>query len=102
MPRRLSRITLQVEAVRFEPPQEISDDDAIAEGVVKVRDHCYVARGTGYDRSGLCHSSPVAAFAALWSELHGPAAWDENPSVVVLSFRPLRGNVDHLSRQWAA
>lgn len=97
MPRRLSRLTLEVADVRVEPLQSISDDDALAEGITKVRDHCYVARGTGYDRAGLCHSAPSTAYACLWSELHGNESWDTNPDVLVLTFNVRPGNVDRLT-----
>lgn len=102
MPRWASRLTLEVEAVRIEPLHNISDADALAEGVVRVRDHCFVARGTAYDRSGLCHSSPSTAYACLWSELHGADSWSENPDVVVLTFKPVVANIDSLATLLAA
>src|SRR5690606_3476388 len=58
MPRWASRLTLEVTAVKVERLQEISDDDALSEGVTKVREHCYVIRGIDYDEIGLCHSGP--------------------------------------------
>lgn len=89
MPRWASRITLDVTAVRIERLQDISEADAIAEGVVKVREHCYVIRGVDYDLSGLCHSSPITPYAKLWDTLNGGKAgkaWDDNPWVVVTEF----------------
>lgn len=75
MPRWASRLTLQVEAVRIERLQAITEQDAFAEGVE--------AAGWTPDRS------PRLAFRTLWEALHGPAAWHRNPHVAVLTFAAL-------------
>jgi hypothetical protein len=80
MPRWASRILLEVTDVRVQRLQEISEEDAKAEGVgasdwVEMRD------------GSPCYSWP---FRSLWDSLHGtdnPAAWDANPFVWCLSFR---------------
>lgn len=93
MPRWASRITLEVTGVRVERVQDISDADAIAEGVVKVREGCYVVRGTAQDRAGLGHSEPATAFACAWNEINEARGygWAENPWVWVVEFRVLNG-----------
>jgi len=99
MPRILSRLTLEVTSVKVERLQEISADDALAEGVTKIRDHCYVIRGFGYDLSGLCHSSPIVPFANLWDSLSGKrkgCSWEDNPWVIALTFVVHQQNVDQL------
>jgi hypothetical protein len=89
---------LEVTAVRVQRLQEISDDDALAEGVTKVRDHCYVIRGIDYDEIGLCHSGPIAPFAKLWDSLNAERGfgWDQNPWVIALTFVVHQQNVDQL------
>jgi len=87
MPRWASRITLAVEAVRVERLHDISEGDAIAEGVTRVRDCCYVIRGFDYDLSGLCHTSAITPFGKYWTHVHGAEAWDANPWVSVTTFR---------------
>lgn len=82
MPRWASRITLTVTAVRVERLQEISTDDALAEG-------CGL-------RDGMHHLAlRIAEFRDLWNSLHGPSAWDANPEVVALTFTVAKENIDH-------
>ncbi len=75
MPRWASRITLRVTATRIERLQEISEEDAMAEGVVAFRE------------VGREHAEPHRLnFQLTWNSLHGPGSWESNPEVVVLTF----------------
>jgi len=96
MPRWASRLTLVVTATKIERLQDISEADAIAEGVTKVKDACHVIKGFDYDLSGLCHTSAVTPFEKLWTHLHGDEAWDANPEVVALTFTVHKINIDHM------
>ena len=78
MPRWASRITLEVTAVRVERLQDISEADAIAEGVNVHSDHHGKPRTSIY--------SPVQAYHDLWESINGPGSWDANPFVWVISF----------------
>lgn len=69
MPRRASRILLEITGVRVERLQDISDDDCRAEG---------------YDRS---HAFPREWFARLWASINGTGSWAANPLVWVVSFQ---------------
>lgn len=90
MPRAASRITLEITDVRVQRLQEISDEDAIAEGA-KAFPTGYVFEGTGYDRAKLCHTHPSTAFAMLWDEINGPGSWESDPWVWALTFRVVKG-----------
>lgn len=87
MPRRLSRITLEIAGVRVERLQDISEADALAEGVPNQP-----VLG-GYSAREGCKwlpPEPVAEFARLWELINGPGSWDANPWVWVVSFRMAR------------
>ncbi len=74
MPRWASRITLEIVSVSVERLQDISKDDAIAEGV----------RPCGY---GLNDGTAQRAFKSLWQSINGPESWDANPWVWVVEFK---------------
>jgi hypothetical protein len=86
MPRWASRITLEVTDVRVERLQDISEEDAIAEGVERFESIGPDQRlpGTG-ERFG---DAPYrCAYACLWDEINGAGSWKLNPWVWVVSFR---------------
>jgi hypothetical protein len=86
MPRHLSRITLEVTAVRVERLQDISEADAQAEGVTpKWEPGC---SGRLMDALGGFSFRPAAsAYAELWEQINGPGSWDANPWVWVIEFK---------------
>jgi hypothetical protein len=114
MPRYASRISLTVTAVRIEKLQDITEEDAKAEGLVSQEGDGggpgsgYKWRGVGYHGSGFdryrgmtfhtpaanyrcsCHvggpSPAQCAYQELWDSLHGAGSWFGNPEVVVISF----------------
>lgn len=105
MPRWASRLTLLVTEVRIERLQDISEADALAEGVKKVRDYCHVIKGFDYDEAGLCHTHAFTPFAKLWDSINGGKsgrAWDDNPMVAAISFALKRANIDAVTRKEAA
>jgi hypothetical protein len=81
MPRCLSRITLEVTGVRVERVQEISEDDAKAEGVLEC-----ARRVAGFDTGCASH---VCGFRQLWSSLNEKRGygWDVRPWVWVIEFK---------------
>jgi hypothetical protein len=91
MPRAASRITLEVTGVRVERLQDISEADAIAEGI-----ECLTYGGqTTYRNYSLddelaevspMMESPVHSFRTLWESINGPDSWAANPWVWVVEF----------------
>lgn len=96
MPRWASRITLDVTAVRVQRLQEISEEDARAEGAFalnRIGDDPMHAPWT-MTGEGWRYDTPRDAFRALWNTLHGAGAWDANPWVVAVTFGARKGNID--------
>ena len=83
MPRWASRITLRVTAVKVERLQDISDEDAKAEGIFQTNAGSWSAV-EGY--APLAGQSPKGGFYCLWTSINGPGSWDANPWVVAYSF----------------
>lgn len=75
MPRWASRIDLDITEVRVERLQDISEADAIAEGIQE-----WIDRGIDHD------GYPRDAFRSLWESINGPGSWDTNPLVWVVKF----------------
>lgn len=73
MPRWASRLTLEITDVRVERLNEISDEDAIAEGV-----QCAGVPASLTNRG---------AFAKLWESINGPGSWAANPWVWAITFK---------------
>lgn len=106
MPRWASRLTLTITDVRVERLQEISADDAMAEGLKAwSKDGKLVKHGIA-DPDGMPGSdypgtwpwhewriSPVDAYEKLWDSLNAKRApWSSNPWVWVLTFSTERAS----------
>ena len=85
MPRWASRITLEVTDVRVHRLQEISDEDAIAEGLIE--------HGSGFlgFHGGPWQRHPEDAYSNLWDSINGPGSWASNPWVWAITFRRIEG-----------
>lgn len=77
MPRHLSRILLEVTSVRVERLQDISEADAVAEGVDFA----------GHTDEIMHDYSPDERFSMLWESINGAGSWNKNPWVWVVEFR---------------
>ncbi len=84
MPRWASRIDLEITGVRLERLQDISEEDAKAEGA--IAEPCDHARRT-CDEIGCYGSTAKAAFRELWESINGPDSWQANPWVWVVEFK---------------
>ncbi|WP_456254868.1 hypothetical protein ACP3PM_20605 [Pseudomonas iridis] len=81
MPRWACRILLEISDVRVERLQDITYEQAVAEGVHRgpLREWC------ASDEGGACHKYPVPAFRDLWQSVGGD--WDANPWLWVVEFK---------------
>jgi hypothetical protein len=92
MPRWASRLTLVVTATKIERLQDISEEDARAEGVEKMvmdDEGKFYLSDRGTYRCG---------FAGIWSHLHGPESWESSPEVVCLTFAVHKANIDQMAK----
>ena len=106
MPRWASRINLEVTGVRVERVQDISEEDAIAEGVYSrcvqaapplhivtrfvapgvLHSNCYGDK----DTEAAAYTSAREAYECLWDSINGKTyPWDSNPWVWVITFKKL-------------
>ena len=87
MPRWASRITLEITAVRVERLNEISEQDAVAEGIAIRRSaygifECQLPDGkTHFD------DSATDLFRKLWESINGPGSWAINPWVWAMELK---------------
>ncbi|HHQ2810292.1 TPA: hypothetical protein ACSPM7_005434 [Pseudomonas aeruginosa] len=84
MPRWASRILLEITAVRVERLQDISEEQALAEGV--RGEPCDHARQACAD-IGCWGDTAKGAFGFLWESLNGEGSWAANPWVWVIEFK---------------
>jgi hypothetical protein len=94
MPREASRILLEITDIRVERLNDISEDDAIAEGVEKGRDRYldYFAKKNYSTQFVFCLSTALQSFKSLWRSINGIRSWEENPYVWVISFKVIEIN----------
>lgn len=96
MPFWACRIFLRISDIRIERLKDITDQDAIAEGIQfyhqevgmpRYRDYMADASGYGdpihdYPTVGV----PACSFSTLWESINGDGSWYKNPWVWVVSF----------------
>lgn len=88
MPKKAARIWLECTGVRCERLQDITEADAIDEGVeylgvnklFKWKD--YLSKSGGW-------IGAITSFTTLWQKINGLSSWDHNPWVFVYSFKKL-------------
>lgn len=116
MPRWASRLTLIVIDVRVERLQDISEPDAIAEGVVwqepTEEDRATAAAGDdngvpyevegvwtvpgakGLTKADVWGCTAAQSYRFLWDAINGTGAWEANPWVVAITFTVHHHNID--------
>lgn len=97
LPRLASRINLSITAVRVERLQDISEADAIAEGIKPItwlatgekgwKNYTPALEGAGFNRDAAMCTSPRRSYETLWESINGPDSWAANPWVWVIEFQ---------------
>ncbi|MED5693127.1 hypothetical protein [Enterobacter hormaechei] len=99
MPRWASRIMLEITDVRVERLQDISEEDAKAEGLAEITKDGSLFKFGIPDRDGYpgaddngwpwteWERNPVDAYCKLWQSIYGEESWQANPWVWVIEFK---------------
>ena len=96
MPRWASRITLEITNVHIQRVQEISEEDAVAEGIDWAEND--FGNGPSYCDYGIKNredtaewfASPIDSFRSLWDSINGNLhPWSDNNWVWAITFRKL-------------
>lgn len=96
MPREAARIFLEVTNVRVERIQDISEEDAIAEGIESWIEERLKSKPVHYkmysdfdnpNDPALYSSNPIDSYESLWRKINGKDSWKQNPFVWVYDFK---------------
>lgn len=88
LPREHSRLTLELDAVRFQRLQEISETDAQAEG---VGESAFVHESNPAIWAAHAHERYRLLFTGRWDAINSKrpgCSWEDDPWVVALTLRP--------------
>ena len=88
MPKWAARIHLKVTNVRIERVQDISEGDAIEEGIAQTQGK----RWTNYRNKETAWLLPVTSFRTLWDSIYllKNIGWDQNPYVWAYDFEVMK------------
>lgn len=85
MPKKVCRLWLEITNVRVERLQDISEKDAIAEGIeLKKQNNSTFYKV--YDKGDMWQDDPIWSFRSLWESINGTGSWDANPWAWVVEF----------------
>lgn len=90
MPRWASRITLEITGVRVERLQNISEDDAKAEGAWGP-DDSIVNQVAAHFKCEPTGTHPSLAYRMVWEQINGAGSWEANPWVWAVEFKRVEG-----------
>jgi hypothetical protein len=83
-----SRLWLEVTDIFLERLQDISEEDAIAEGIEPVEEDGEI-RYRNYVETSYSLMYPSASFHSLWESIYGRKSWLDDPFVWVIKFKKL-------------
>lgn len=87
MPKKYARKWLEVTGVRVELLQNISEEDAINEGMPSRKQAMVMAADSGLD----WYNAPTVWFKRLWDSINADRApWESNPWVWVIEFKRIK------------
>jgi len=87
MPEIFARHFIEILSVKAERLQDISESEAILEGIGRWNAFYHANLFDGKTGQLLVHITPQQAFAALWDSINRKNKWDTNPFVWCYEFR---------------
>ena len=90
MPKAASRLWLENKGARAERLQEITEEDALAEGILCTQNGYQVAKGWPI------YDTAIAAYAAYIDHISGAGTWDSNPAVWRVTFEKTQAPSQYL------
>ena len=93
MPKAASRITLKVTDVRIERVTDISDEQAVSEGMPSREEAQRMAVSAGLD----WYDRPTKWFKRLWQQIYGDESWSQAQFVWVIEFEMINQNVTNVA-----
>lgn len=92
MPKVAARIWLQITDIKVERLQQITEEEALSEGIIECEDGTYynyfTQKGLRYQDGVECLLAK-GSFQSLWCSINGLDSWAQNPWVWVISFKIL-------------
>lgn len=86
MPRAAARIFMKITDISVERLQDITEEDAKAEGVDVLKQGPVVTY-RNYLNLTTVYANPVDSFRTLWTKINGLESWNENPWIWKISFQ---------------
>lgn len=83
MPKEACRLRLKIKSIRVERLQEISEQDAISEGIELIGNRYKQYLSTRLDKTV---ENPIYSYMTLWESINGVGSWEKNPYVWVIEF----------------
>lgn len=83
MPKEACRLRLKIKSIRIERLQEISEQDAIAEGIELIGNRYKQYLQTRLDKTV---ENPIYSYMTLWESINGIGSWEKNLYVWVIEF----------------
>lgn len=102
IPERIPTLILAVTAARIEKLQEISEEDALREGIMRERSPVtgmpFCVEHPVFNPGTCAGETAAETFMVLWKAIHGDESWLSNPEVVALTVKVHLTNVDAVER----
>jgi hypothetical protein len=89
MPREACRLFLEITDIRVERLQDISEEDAISEGVEKLGNILLWTYKDYLTNNQVRQYSARQSYMSLWDKINGPGSWEKNPFVWKITFKKI-------------